>query len=206
MPIKRRADTRGEHAPMHVSAPSVEQLQWWQRLLFRRQIRRHGQPFVPALVWARVPALHAALTGFYAAFERRASPLPPALRSLVQVRVSQLNHCAFCIDLNIALAAERAGSIDKALSVERWRDDTRFDERERAALAYAEAITVTGAECGAALMTRLRTHFDEPALIELTALVAFQNLSSKFNAALDIPSQGLCQAPTPAAPPRPPAG
>jgi alkylhydroperoxidase family enzyme len=41
----------------------------------------------------------------------------------------------------------------------------------------------------------LRTRFDEPALIELTALIASQNLSSKFNAALDIPAQGLCQAP-----------
>ena len=191
---------------MHVSAPGVDRLPWWQRIWFRRQIRRHGQAFVPALVWARVPALHAALTVFYAALERRASPLPPALRSLVQVRVSQLNHCAFCVDLNAALAAERAGSIDKALSVQRWRDDARFDERERTALAYAEAITVTGREVDPALIARLRSHFDEPALIELTALVAFQNLSSKFNAALDIPSQGFCRVPSPGTPPGPVAG
>lgn len=187
--------------PMYVSAPGVEQLPWWQRLWFRRQIRRYGQAFVPALVWARVPALHAALSGFYAALERRASPLPPVLRSLVQVRVSQLNHCAFCIDLNAALAAERAGSVDKALSVERWRDDARFDACERAALAYAEAITITGTDVEAALIAQLRLHFDEPALIELTALVAFQNLSSKFNAALDIPSQGFCRAPSLGTPP-----
>jgi len=45
------------------------------------------------------------------------------------------------------------------------------------------------------LIARLRQHFDEPTLIELTALIAFQNLSSKFNAALDIASRSLCQRP-----------
>jgi AhpD family alkylhydroperoxidase len=189
-PIKHCASAGSEHAPMHVSEPTVEQLPWLQRLLLRRQIRRYGQVFVPALVWARVPALHVALTGFYAALERRGSPLPPSLRSLVQVRVSQINHCAFCVDLNAAIAAERAGSADKAFAVEHWRDDPRFEPRERAALEYAEAMTVTGAQADPPLIARLREHFDEAGLIELTALIAFQNLSSKFNAALDIPAQG----------------
>jgi alkylhydroperoxidase family enzyme len=52
------------------------------------------------------------------------------------------------------------------------------------------AITATGAQVDAALIARPRDHFDEAGLIELTALIAFQNLSSKFNAALDIPAQG----------------
>jgi AhpD family alkylhydroperoxidase len=180
---------------MHVSIPDVTALRWYQRWQFRRQQRRYGQVFVPALVWARVPALHAALSVFYAAIERRRSPLRPALRSLVQVRVSQLNHCAFCVDLNAALAAERAGSLDKALAVETWRDDPRFTADERAALDYAEAMTLGDRMIDAGLMRHLHEHFDEPALIELTALIAFQNLSSKFNAALDIPAQGLCRAP-----------
>jgi AhpD family alkylhydroperoxidase len=192
-PIKLCTDAGIEHAHVHVSAPTVEQLPWLQRLLLRRQLRRYGQVFLPALVWARVPMLHAALTGFYAVLERRRSPLPPALRALVQVRVSQINHCAFCVDLNTALAAERAGDADKALAVQGWRDDPRFDAPERAALEYAEVITVTGAQVDAALIARLREHFDEDGLIELTALIAFQNLSSKFNAALDIPAQGLCR-------------
>ncbi len=41
----------------------------------------------------------------------------------------------------------------------------------------------------------LKLHFDDDALVELTALIAFQNLSSKFNAALDIPPQGFCNLP-----------
>jgi len=189
---------------MHVKLPEIETLPWYLRLVFRRQQRRYGQALTPARVWARAPALFAALNGFYAAIERRASPLPPALRSLLQIRVSQINHCDFCVDLNAALAAERTGTTDKALAVEAWRDSPLFDERERVALEYAEVMTTTGAAVSARLMARLREHFDEAALIELTALVAFQNLSSKFNAALDIPSQGLCRMPA-AAVPKPPA-
>jgi AhpD family alkylhydroperoxidase len=144
-------------------------------------------------VWARVPALYAALLGFYAAFERRNSPLEPALRSLVQTRVSQINHCAFCVDLNASISAQRSGSLDKVLAADRWRDSELFNARERLALEYAEAITWTDGHVSKALMARLGELFDEPALIELTALIAFQNLSSKFNAGLDIPAQGLCR-------------
>lgn len=180
---------------MHVTDKPVRQLCWVLRPLFWLQHRRYGQHLAPAKVWARVPALYAALTGFYAAIERRGSPLDAALRSLVQTRVSQINHCAFCIDLNAALSAQRSGSLDKALAVDRWRESKLFDARERLALEYAEAITRTDGQVTEALVAGLRQHFDEEALIELTALVAFQNLSSKFNAALEIPAQGLCHAP-----------
>ena len=178
---------------MHVADKPVAQLHWMLRPLFWWQHRRYGQHLVPAKIWARVPALYVALTGFYAAIERRGSPIDAALRSLVQTRVSQINHCAFCIDLNASLSAQRSGSLDKVLAVEHWRDSGAFDARERLALEYAEAITRTDGQVSAGLIAGLRQHFDEEALIELTALVAFQNLSSKFNAALDIPAQGFCR-------------
>jgi AhpD family alkylhydroperoxidase len=63
---------------------------------------------------------------FYSAVERTASPLEPALRSLVQARISQLNDCAFCVDLNSMLAAERAGAADKVLAVAEWRDSVLY--------------------------------------------------------------------------------
>lgn len=180
---------------MHVTPPTESSLPWYLRPLFARQRKRYGQAFAPAMVWARVPALFAALNGFYAALERRRSPLPPVLRSLVQIRVSQINHCDFCIDLNQAIAAERSGTLAKAQAVAQWREHAAFDADERLALEYAEAMTDSARRVDAELAARLRERLGEAALIELTALIAFQNLSSKFNAALDIPSQGLCALP-----------
>ena len=62
----------------------------------------------------------------------------------------------------------------------------------RAALAYAEAATDPAKRVDDACFARLRANFDEQAILDLTALVAFQNLSSKFNAALAVPAQGVC--------------
>ena len=75
------------------------------------------------------------------------------------------------------------------------RGSDLFGERERAGLEYAEAITRWDLEVDDALMARLRAHFDEDAIVELTALIAFQNMSSKFNAAFDVPPQGFCRLP-----------
>ena len=56
-------------------------------------------------------------------------------------------------------------------------------------------MTVTGAGVGDALRQKLKGQWTDDAIVELTALIAFQNLSSKFNAALDVPSQGFCILP-----------
>ena len=67
-----------------------------------------------------------------------------------------------------------------------------FSEGERAALEYAEAMTVTGRKVDDALFARVRQHFSEAQLVELTAAVALENFRSKFNVALGIEAQGFC--------------
>ena len=178
---------------MRVSNPGTAALPWYLRPFFWLQKRRWGQLLVPALTWARVPPLYLALSGFHAAIERKSSPLDPALRSLVQARISQLNHCAFCIDLNSMLAAERAGASEKAVGVAEWHDSVLYAARERLALEYAEAVTRS--QVNDELAQRVQAEFGENAMVELTGLIAFQNMSAKFNAALDIPAQGFCPMP-----------
>jgi AhpD family alkylhydroperoxidase len=128
----------------------------------------------------------------YGALERKRSPLSPVLRSLVIVRVSQINWCRFCVDINSAMLARRAGSSAKVEAASRWRESELFDERESLALEYAEAMTYSDRQVTDQLVQRLRESFDEDAIVELTGLIAFQNMSSKFNSALDVPSQGFC--------------
>ena len=66
-----------------------------------------------------------------------------------------------------------------------------YDEAERVALEYADGMTLSGREVDDALFARLRRFYDDDALVELTAIIAWENASSKFNRALRIPSQGL---------------
>ena len=129
---------------------------------------------------------------FVGFLERRNARLTPVLRSLLMTRVSQLCHCAFCIDANSLRLAERAGALDKVQAVSQWRDAALFNEQERAALAYAEAVTATPPQVDEALKSELKRLFTDETISEMTALIAFQNLSARFNAALDIPAQGLC--------------
>ena len=66
-----------------------------------------------------------------------------------------------------------------------------YTEEERVALEYADGMTITGRDVSDELFQRLRRFYDDDALVELTALIAWENASSKFNRALRVPSQGL---------------
>ncbi len=84
---------------------------------------------------------------------------------------------------------------DKIREVPGWRESRRFSETERAALEYAEAMTITGQRVSDELFARLRSLFDEAQIVELTAAVALENFRSKFNVPLGIESQGFCLLP-----------
>jgi alkylhydroperoxidase family enzyme len=72
-----------------------------------------------------------------------------------------------------------------------WRDSERFDELERLVLEYAEAMTRTPVDVSDALFARLREHFDERQIIELTMAIGLENLYSRSNWALGIEGQGF---------------
>jgi len=172
---------------------------WYARLILALQRRKYGRELEPARLWSKMPRAFLALTLLYRALDRAASPIDPGLRALVQVRVSQINWCAFCVDLNGAAALERFVAPEKLAALREFEGSPLYAERERAALAYAEGMTDPAQGVGDELFARIRSQFTEQAILELTALIAFQNLSSKFNAALAVPAQGFC-APRPAAP------
>src|SRR5579864_2824468 len=179
-----------------VSIKPISEYPWLVRLFFWKQKRTYGRVLTPGLLWGRSPWVFAAVALLYGAINRWSSPLSPTLRSLVTVRVSEINHCAFCVDINSATLAKRGVTMDKLEALSQWSTSTLFGQEVRLALEYAEAITLTGTRVGDGLRGRLKNLFGDDALIELTALIAFQNLSSKFNAALDVPSQGFSRSAT----------
>ena len=80
---------------------------------------------------------------------------------------------------------------EKLLALAEYAASPLFDDQERIALEYAESMTITGREVSDELFARLRQHFSDDALVELTAIIAWENASSKFNRALRVPSQRL---------------
>ena len=83
----------------------------------------------------------------------------------------------------------------KVEQLAQWKESDVFDEKEKIVLEYTEAVTFSDQQVTDELIERLKNFFDDDAIVELTGLIAFQNLSSKFNSALDVPSQGFCQLP-----------
>ena len=176
----------------YLTSPETIRYPWYVRLIFRLQRRKYGRELEPARLWGRRPRVFLAMSAMYSGLDRRSSPIDPALRSLIQVRISQINGCLFCIDINSASGMKRGGSRAKLLALPHFADSSLYSEAEKAALRYAEIVTDSNLQSDASVIAHLRQHFSDDAIIELTALIAFQNMSSKFNAALGVASQGFC--------------
>ena len=85
-------------------------------------------------------------------------------------------------------------SKEKILALDRFETSELFNTREKVALEFADAITLSDRDVSDDLFARLGEHFDEASIVELTAAIAWENASSKFNRALRVPSQNLWQA------------
>lgn len=180
---------------MRILPKPLKAYPWYLRPFFWNQRRKYGAVLDPALLWARSPKLFLGVTLLYGMIDRKSSPINPALRSLITVRVAQINWCRFCVDLNTATLLERGVSLEKAKALEDWRESELFGSQERAALDYTEAVTRSARQVEDKIMERLKGHFDDDAIVELTGLIAFQNMSSKFNSGLAISAQGFCRIP-----------
>jgi alkylhydroperoxidase family enzyme len=76
-----------------------------------------------------------------------------------------------------------------------WRTSKRFSDAERVALEYADRVTYTDQKVDDELFGRLKQHYTEAQIVELTAAIALENFRSKFNPSLGIESQGFCLIP-----------
>ena len=99
------------------------------------------------------------------------------------------------MDINASRGMQAGASEEKIRQIGDAETSALYDERERAALSYAEAITVTGRKVTDELFARVRARFSEAEIVELTAAVALENFRSKFNVALGVEAQGFCVLP-----------
>ena len=94
--------------------------------------------------------------------------------------------------MNAAVGSRNGISTEKLEALlENYAKSPLFSEEEKVALEYADAITDTGRDVDDELFARLRRHYDDDTIAELTMTIAWENASSRFNRAFRIPSQGF---------------
>ncbi|WP_242108655.1 carboxymuconolactone decarboxylase family protein [Luteimonas aquatica] len=107
--------------------------------------------------------------------------LDRTLRDLVHLRASQINGCAFCIRMHTREARQNGESNERLDRLVGWRHMSDYSERERAALAWTEALTLLEREADyAAMRAALRRHFSDQEIAALTAEVAMINLWNRM--------------------------
>ncbi|WP_042422724.1 carboxymuconolactone decarboxylase family protein [Comamonas granuli] len=106
----------------------------------------------------------------------RASGLEHGLLELVKTRVSQINGCAYCLDMHTKDARAAGETEQRLYLLPAWRETHFYTPRERAALAWAEALTTLGGHgVPDALYAEARRHFDDKALVDLSLAVVAIN-------------------------------
>jgi alkylhydroperoxidase family enzyme len=116
------------------------------------------------------------------------------LKSFAHMAVASRVGCTWCLDFNYFEAHNRDLDLAKAREIPRWRDSDAFTSLEREVLAYAEAMTETEPTVTDEMVSALRSQLGDAALVELTAVVAFANFTTRGNVALGIESDGFAAA------------
>jgi len=127
-------------------------------------------------------AMRAMLT--LSGYEAR-SGLEPSLLDLVKLRASQINGCAYCLDMHTKDARARGESEQRLYLLDAWRESPIYSERERAALAWTEAVTlVAESRVPDAVYKEARRQFGDDELLALTMAVMTINAFNRLNVAL----------------------
>jgi AhpD family alkylhydroperoxidase len=142
----------------------------------------------------------------YALFElqiERWRALDTGLKDLAVLAAAASIGCGWCLDFGYWEATMRHHvQAEKIRAVPRWRDSAVFTSLERLVLDYAEAMTATPPRVTDDMVARLSSQLSEAQLVELTAIVAVENLRSRINSALGLTAQGFrdrCELPGAAA-------
>ena len=176
----------------HTEAGWSVLLTYWftRRAITRLTGRRPERMIEPVQVYARIPAL---LRG-YAKVEQATAgltALPDRVKALAELRAATLTSCEYCIDLG-SQVARRWGLTDaQLLALPAYRTSDLFTAADKVVLDYATAMSRTPVQVTDELFTALREHFDQTQLVELTHVIALENLRGRFNLALGIGAAGF---------------
>ena len=138
---------------------------------------------------AIIAAAPAQMKAWHGASLAIASSLDPKLVHLVEIRASQINGCANCLNMHTVFAREGGETEQRINLLPAWREAPCYTPRERAALAWAEAVTLLkDQEVGDAQYHAAREHFDDKALVDLTLAIVAINGWNRLSIAFRTPA------------------
>jgi AhpD family alkylhydroperoxidase len=115
----------------------------------------------------------------------RTSSLEPKLLHLVKMRASQINGCAFCLDMHSKDAREEGETEQRLYSLDAWQEAPYYSDRERAALEWTEAVTtLTNGHAPDSVYEKVRAQFNDDEIAALTLSIAMINSWNRLNVAL----------------------
>ena len=168
------------------------------RLAVRFSRRRYGTVLDPLAAVGHNTRVGLAY-GLFELQVERWRKLDQGLKDLAVMAAAATIGCSWCVDFGYWESVMKHDvPAEKVRAVPRWRDSDVFTGLERLVLEYAEAMTATPPGVTDEMVERLRGHLSEAQLVELTALVAVENLRSRSNAALGLTAQGFkdrCEIP-----------
>src|SRR4051794_2780540 len=129
---------------------------------------------------------------------KRWNKLDPTLKALAEMTAAVSIGCSWCVDFGYWNSTNEGVDQLKLRDVPRWRESTVYTALERQVMGYAEAMTTTPPSVTDEMVTDLRRELDDAELVELTMMVAVENVRSRFNSALGLTSQGFsdrCEIP-----------
>jgi alkylhydroperoxidase family enzyme len=162
-----------------------------------------GSGIEPVEIWAHQPKMMSGMGKFQQAV-RKGTSVDERVKYLVELKGAQLIGCEYCIDLGSQICRNSGFSDDELLALARYRQSDLFTEREKLALDYTVAVMRTPVEVTDGLFARMKEHFTDKQLMEITALLTLVNLD-RFNAAFGIDAAGFSEGMVCVAPDRPAA-
>ena len=185
---------RIEGVPQDQAGPMLKLLYRFMRRGMKNLAGRdaaHGSGIEPIEIWAVQPKMMRGMGKFQQAV-RKADGVDERTKNLVELKGSQMIGCEFCVDLGSQICRNSGLSDDELLALPRYRQSDLFSEREKTALDYAVGVMRTPVEVSDELFARMKEHFSDKQIVELTALLTVVNLN-RLNAAFGVGSAGFSE-------------
>jgi AhpD family alkylhydroperoxidase len=164
---------------------------WLIRAMYRYTKRRFGEVPEPFAVVAHHPRLLVAYAIHETMLQSASRKLPTTVRELAVLWTARTVGCSWCVDFGSMLLRLDGLDVERIKDIENYATSPRFTDDERAAIAYADAMTTDPHNVTDEQVADLRTRFGENGVVELTYQIGTENMRARMNTALGITEQGF---------------